>query len=166
MKPAKLEQFFLRLYDKQADAIFRHCYFRVFEREKALELTQETFTKMWDYLSSGKEVQHPKAFLYKTANHLIIDYHRKKKDLSLETMQEEGFQPSMEMDTGQIISAHLVASVLKELNEEERQLIIMRYLEGLKPKEIARVMEESANVISVRLHRAKDKMQKIAQQHL
>ena len=38
---------FMKVYDAHVDAIFRHCYFRVFDRERARDLVQETFLKTW-----------------------------------------------------------------------------------------------------------------------
>src|SRR6266568_8175773 len=39
------EEMFLEIYEAHADAIFRHCYFRVSDRDRAKELTQESFMK-------------------------------------------------------------------------------------------------------------------------
>ncbi len=88
-----LEDIFIKAYDDHSDAIFRHCYFRVFERERAKELTQEVFIKTWEYLRNGQEVKNLRAFLYRVANNLVIDESRKKKANSLEAMQEQGFDP-------------------------------------------------------------------------
>ena len=41
----KTEKSFLKLYDRTADAIFRHCFFRLFDRELAKEFTQEIFLR-------------------------------------------------------------------------------------------------------------------------
>ena len=91
----KTEKSFLKLYDRTADAIFRHCFFRLFDRELAKEFTQEIFLRGWKELTdTTKEVKYPKALLYKIANNLIIDYKRKKHEESLETMQANGFDPA------------------------------------------------------------------------
>ena len=79
---------FLTAYDKYADAIYRHCFFRVFSKEKAEELTQETFMRTWQYLEDGKEVLNLRAFLYRVANNLIIDHSRKKKEERLDNFHE------------------------------------------------------------------------------
>ena len=63
---------FADAYDAYADAIFRHCAFRCFNRERARELMQETFIKAWDFLVSGKDIDNVQAFLYKTANNLRL----------------------------------------------------------------------------------------------
>jgi DNA-directed RNA polymerase specialized sigma24 family protein len=70
---------FIALYDEMADQLFRHCFFKLSNRELALDLVQETFSRTWEYISSGKEVNNIKGFLFKVANNLIIDEYRKKK---------------------------------------------------------------------------------------
>src|SRR3989344_2523417 len=87
-----IEQQFLKTYNEYADAIFRHCCFKVHNRELAKDLTQETFLRTWKYLQGGKTIENSKAFLYKTALNLIIDHSRKKQaDSSLDSLTEQGF---------------------------------------------------------------------------
>src|SRR3989344_5622010 len=93
-----LEQEFLKAYDDLADAIFRHCYFRVSDRDKAKDITQDTFTKTWEYIARGGKVESIKAFLYRVANNLIVDEFRKKKELSLERLADSGFEPESHDD--------------------------------------------------------------------
>lgn len=66
MQP-NIEAQFLAAYDEWADAIYRHCFFRVYSKERAEELVQDTFMKTWQYLEKGNEVENLKAFLYKVA---------------------------------------------------------------------------------------------------
>lgn len=149
------EQEFTKAYNAYADAIFRHCYFRVFDRELGRELMQETFTRTWDYIRKGNGIEHMRTFLYRIANNLIIDHVRKKKETSLETLEESGFEPAdisakkleMQIDARQIID------IIDQLGEEYREVILMRYIDGLKPKEIAELLDEKVNVVSVRITR-------------
>jgi RNA polymerase sigma-70 factor (ECF subfamily) len=149
---------FADAYDAYADAIFRHCAFRCFNRERARELMQETFIKAWDFLVSGKDIDNVQAFLYKTANNLLIDEARRAKKrtvVSFEDMAESGFEIVGEdgRDQGRIFDAKAVAEVLHEIEEPYRTALIMRYIDELQPKEIAELLSETANVVSVRLNR-------------
>ncbi len=150
-------------YTNYADAIFRHCYFRLFQREKAKELMQETFLKALQYLQKGNTVENLRAFLYTTANHLIIDFVRKKSETSLDVLLEDGFDPTGADDTGAEASLerYRMKSILSALNADERQLVTMRYIDELKPQEMATILNVSPNVISVRLHRAMAQLKKL-----
>jgi len=142
-------------YEEYKDQIFRHCYFRTFDREIAKDLLHEAFIKTWEYLKSGKEVENLRAFLYRVATNLIINYKRKMKSVSLEKLQEAGFDPGERdaMEDRDWIQEEHVMRVLSRIDDAYRTVIALRYVEGLQPAEIAEVINESANVVSVRLHR-------------
>jgi RNA polymerase sigma-70 factor (ECF subfamily) len=150
-----LEQEFLAAYEEYSDAIFRHCYFRVFERERAKDLMQEVFMRAWEYLGKGEKVLNMRAFLYRIANNLIIDESRKKREASLDKLQEEGFDPGIDekdMMHNRIEHSRVVGT-MKNLDDHYRDILVMRYMNGLSPSEIAEVTGESANTVSVRIYR-------------
>lgn len=159
-----LKKQFLEAYDAYADAIYRHCVFRVFSKEKAEDLMQETFTKFWHYLGQGKQVDNVRAFLYRVATNLIIDHSRKKKESRLEDLLEvsPSLEPSSD-DTGAIedrIMMRTVLEKLEHLKKDERTILTMRYVDDLGPKEIAEILHTNANNISVKLNRALKALQK------
>lgn len=166
MEPLSLEQQFLKAYDAFADAIFRHCYLRVFDRERAKDFMQETFTRAWAYLAEGKEVKNIRAFLYQVATNLIIDESRKKKAASLNTMQEEGFDVLGEdgrTDWGSRMDAKRILPFLNQIDASYREVVALRYLDGLSPKEIAEIVGDSENTVSVRIHRGVKKLKLLLQ---
>ncbi len=153
------EQSFLKAYDDYADAIFRHIALRLGDREQARELMQDTYMKVWQYLSGGKTVENLRAFLYRTANNLIVDTARRRKLRTVESLEQmhedHGFDPPAEEDTSAIthIDAERVMPILQSIDEPLRDVLVMRYVDGFPPKEIAKLLGISANVVSVRIHR-------------
>ncbi|MDP4010402.1 MAG: sigma-70 family RNA polymerase sigma factor [Candidatus Spechtbacteria bacterium] len=157
-----VQEKYLRVYDKQADAIFRHCYFRISDKEIALDLMQETFTKTWEYISKGGEVTNIRAFLYKVANNLLIDQYRKKKSISLEAIHETGFEfasKNADQDIKTKVDANLALRYLDVLEDDSKQVLLMRYVDDMKVKDIAEIIGETENAVSVRIHRALKKIQ-------
>jgi RNA polymerase sigma-70 factor (ECF subfamily) len=149
---------FSEAYESYADAIRWHCWFRTMSKEDADELTQETFMKTWEYLQSGRSVENMKAFLYRVANSRLIDAFRRngasKKDVSLEQLQEQGFDV-MHSDIENLQKKLEAWKILLAMDKgDDYELLVMRYLEGLTPADIASIKGISANVISVRIHRA------------
>ena len=59
------EREFEHVYDEYADRIFRHCFFRVFRRERAQEIMQDTFLRTWQVNVRGEEIRNIRALLYK-----------------------------------------------------------------------------------------------------
>lgn len=168
MKSAEVEKEFLEAYSLFSDAIFRHCVFCVSDREKAKDITQITFVRLWDILSQGNEIDNMRAFLYRIVNNLIIDEYRKKKDESLDRMRDEegfdiGFDPRNEVEARD--DYERARALLETLPEHYRQALVMRHIDGLSVKEIAQMTDESENVISVRIHRAITKLTTLAKNH-
>src|ERR1700691_5435263 len=82
------EKQFMGLYSAQSDAVFRFCFIRTRERETALDITQESFLKFWKVLVRGDTVANERALLFTIARHLVIDWFRSKKAVSLDAMTE------------------------------------------------------------------------------
>lgn len=153
-----VQQKFLAAYDAYADAIFRHCYFRVFVRSRAEELTQETFMKTWEYLAAGKSIENIRAFLYRVANNLVVDEARKHKEVSLEILLEKNgmAEPADNAPENmeRTFAAKEVLQALYALPPEHREVLVLRYVNDLDPKEIGEIIGITANAASVRIHRA------------
>ena len=147
-------------YNEHADAIFRYCFFKISDRERALDLVQDTFTRVWQYLANGNTIDSMKTFLYRTARNLIIDEYRKKKTFSLDTLMEQGFDPQENIEEALYTSFDInkVLSCIQDLPERYSSIIIMRYVNDLSVKEIAEITHETENVISVRIHRGLNKL--------
>lgn len=163
MDQDKASEAFLKIYDQMADAIFRHCFYRVYNRETARDLTQEVFKKVWLYMSSGKEIKHYKSFVYQVANNVIIDYSRKKREDSLDQMHEQGFDASFD-DSEKVsnsVDVRLLLQVIDRLEPMYKEALVMRYIDDLSPKEISQVTGLSVNVVSVRINRAVKQLQEL-----
>ena len=160
MDQEKMQQQFLTAYDELGDAVFRHCVFRVSNREEATDIMQETFTRLWEYMRKGNDIQNMKAFTFRTANNLIIDWYRKKKPVALDDEVAHRL-PDTEhaVDPEIVADASSLLELLDELEEPYKTAISLRYLDGLGPKEIAEVIGESENAISVRIHRGIKQLQ-------
>lgn len=152
------EEEFSAAYESFSDALFRHCYFRLYDREKSKDIVQEAFIKTWEYVLKGTEIENTRAFLYKVLNNLIIDEIRKKKALSLEVLLEGGFQPVDGKEGRKSLENFSdfkdLLKIIHKMEENKKSLLIMRYVDELGPKEIAHILEENENTISVRLNRA------------
>jgi len=165
MSVIETEQQFLKIYETYADAIYRHCYYRVSDKDRAKDFTQETFTRTWNYILKGTEIKNAKAFLYRVANNLIIDASRKKKEASLDELQLNGFDPSSGFEERdkihQVLDGKNAKSMLRKLDSKYRKVIVMRYIDDLSPREIAEILGETVTTISVRVHRGLKKLREV-----
>ncbi len=156
------EERFLKAFEEYSDALFRHAFLRISDRERAIDIVHDAFTKVWSYVRSGHEIESFRPFLYKVLNNLIIDEYRKNKEASLDALLEkegvdEGSFDDLTSNTVESLAATLdgkqAFAMLQELPDAYREVIILRFVDELGPKEISNLLEESENVISVRLHR-------------
>jgi RNA polymerase sigma-70 factor (ECF subfamily) len=156
------EDRFLKAFEDYSDALFRHASIRISDRERAVDLVHDTFTKVWSYVRAGHQIESYRSFLYKVLNNLIIDEYRKKKELSLDALlseegTDEGSFPELSESTTEALAATIdgkkAFGLLGTLPDEYREVIIMRFVDGLGPREISDLIEESENVVSVRIHR-------------
>ncbi len=146
----------MRAYDEYSQAIFRYIFLKISDRERALDLSQETFTRAWESIIQGTHVINMKAFLYRIARNIVIDEYRKKKSESLDALFEEGydFRDTKAPEVIDQIDGGILLKQLEGLEEKYRDVLMMRYVEDLSIKEIARITGEAENTVSVRIHRA------------
>ncbi len=145
---------FEKIYNEYADHIFRYCFFRVSNREVAKDLTQETFIRTWNSLEKGKQIENIKAFLYRVATNLVIDYYRKHKEVSLDLLKENGFDFVKEgEETIDFMELQWVLKEMRQLPEKYQKVLTLRYIEDASPGDIAKTVGISENSASVLLHR-------------
>lgn len=158
----------MKCYEEHSDAILRYCHFQTSNREVALDLVQDTFMKTWGYLSEGKEIDNIKAFLYKVAKNLIIDYRRKKKSYSLDAITETGIEFSEgdeSEDATNKFDKEFVLGQLEKLDPDSQEILTMRYINEMSIKEIAEATDLTPNNVSVKIHRSIDKMKQVLKEY-
>lgn len=166
-KTEKNKKEFEKIYGLYVDQIFRFAYLKVSSKDEAEDITSQTFLRFWKHFSKEKKrPQNPKAFIYKTATNLIIDYYRKtktkkgkdgssaKKEVSVEDIVIEDRE--MRADQKLVIKAEIedVRKALSKINEDYQNAIIWYYLDELTIPEIADLLEKSETSVRVLIHRA------------
>lgn len=157
---------FSRIYKLYFEKIYKYCKFNLNDDSDAQDACQETFVKAWRNIKKF-DAERPnwsfQAFLFKIARNLIIDRSRRKKDLKikeyigLETNEDfyENIQKKQDVS--------IVRQALENLDEIERQIIILRFFEEMDTKEIANILGMKDGAIRVRLHRTMDKLKIITE---
>lgn len=154
----------MEMYDGYSDEIFRFVLSQTRNRDRALDITQETFIKIWDYLRNDNEIERVRPFLYKTARNLIIDHSRKKTFSSLDALLDSEIpQEFADLDNPNqehVFDTRMAIEHLKTLAPEHFEILSMRFIQELTISEIATIYNQNENAISVRIHRALKSAQK------
>lgn len=165
----ELEEKLLEAYNLYSDEIFRFGLFKLSNREKAKDILQETFMKTWLFISKGGKVDNMRAFLYRTAGNAVIDEYRRQNRTeskldSLENLSEEyGFDPGFDDIESLIdkIDGEKAMSMVNELPEIYSEVLFLRYSGNQSIPEIAEILGQTENTVSVRINRGIKKLREI-----
>lgn len=147
------------IYRHFQSKIYRFVYFQVYEREEAVDLTQETFLRVWKAMPEfHTESGTFQSYLYRVAKNLVIDNFRKKRDISLSQIPEMEIRAEFEDEIDRQLNAKMVISVLNHLSGDEKQIVILRYFEELPFADISRIMDINEGTLRVRIHRILEKL--------
>ena len=131
------EQAAEELITRYYSAILRYCRWHCSSVEKAEDLTQETFYKLFKNISGYKGRRKFKAYLYTIANRLCIDESRK---IPLYPLEDEEIIVDEYDEIHRLQDKSQVNYLLSILSAEQREAIILRFGEQLEFHEIAKVM--------------------------
>lgn len=161
------EEQFIELYREYAPKLYSYCYFRVHSKEDAEDLASKVFMKTWDYLAQGNQIENMRAFLYRSAHNLVVDFYKtskKDREVSIHAFDGETIDiPDDSNIAGDVEKKHLIESILQQLDDlpdDYKELIILRYVNDLSIKEIAEATGMTQNNTSVKLYRATEKLKK------
>jgi RNA polymerase sigma-70 factor (ECF subfamily) len=150
---------FAALYDRYVDIVFRYVLFRVGDRELAEDVTSETFLRALRRINSisyqGRDVG---AWFVTIARNLVLD-HVKSSRFRLEVATAE-VDDSQRVEAGpeqQVLSTLTRSALLecvRKLGDDQRECIVLRFLQGLSVAETARVMNRNEGAVKALQHRA------------
>lgn len=147
------------LYSKE---IYLYIYSICHSKEIAEDLTQETFVKA--ILSLANSHKNMRAWLYIVARNLTYNYLRKhnKEIIKDEIIVEEFNEPVDEIIKNE--DKRYLYKTLFKIKSETREILILKYFNGLSIKEISSITNLTEQNIKVIIHRGKRKVRKIMEE--
>ena len=145
---------FGELYSIYLDRIYRYVFYQVRDKMTAEDITEEVFIKAWKALASCKGKERTfSSWLYRIAHNQLIDSLRKRRaELPLQPEMTNGLFDRNQMEGALEQQEQLEA--LAYLPRNQRQVIILKFIEGLDNREISRTMSKSEGAIRVLQTRA------------
>lgn len=156
--------------------IYNFSYKFFLDHDLAMEVTQKTFISMCRNLASLQDVARFKSWLYKIAVNYCREEARRKKgnrSLSFDVVWNREAEDSPRWESSghryhnpesqyhQAELSDILQEALLELNDEQREVVIMKEYEGLKFREIAEVLNISENTVKSRMYYGLDGLRKI-----
>jgi RNA polymerase sigma factor (sigma-70 family) len=160
------------LIHRHKSRVYSYILLIVKNQELAEDIFQETFIKVIRSLKRGKYVENGKfvSWVLRISHNLIIDHFRKEKlqgTVSNDSMEIDVFNSqkySEDTIEDQIINNQILSEVkelIKELPEDQQQVIYMRHYMGLSFKEIAEQTDVSINTALGRMRYALINLRKL-----
>lgn len=154
----------VKIYDLYSDALFAYAFKHLGDSQVAEELVSETFFRFLGALErGGGPKEHLKAYLYRITHNLITDRFRRQPPPSLELDEER--LPDDKPGPASVFSSHQdadrVRQALRLITADQRQVIVLKFLEGWSAAEITQVMEKSLGAVKALQHRGLAALERI-----
>jgi RNA polymerase sigma-70 factor (ECF subfamily) len=151
------------IYDRYVDTVFRFVYFRVGNRQLAEDLTADTFLRALKRISSftwqGRDLG---AWLVTIARNLVADHFKSGRyrlevttgDVLDADREDRGPEGSPEAAVVDHITNVALLTAVKQLNPEQQECIVLRFLQGFSVAETAQAMGKNEGAIKALQYRA------------
>ena len=148
---------FGELYDMHVVRIYRHIYYLVNSVSEAEDLTAQTFLQGWEAMDRYENRGVPFAsWLLRIAHNLAISYLRSRREGNqlYEGLTDQDSFRNPEKVTERQADEERVRQAILQLGHEQRQVIILRFVEDLEYREVAEIVGKSVAAVRVIHHRA------------
>lgn len=163
------QEAFATLYDSYLESIYRFIYIRVEDRQTAEDITSTVFMKAWENLSSYQPRGVPfRAWLFRIARNSVIDHYRTRKQAapleSVINIIENESQPLSEkinnrMETDEVLK------YMRQLTEDQRNVLSLKFIQGLSTKEIASVLHKRQGAVRALQMRGLQTLARLMENH-
>ena len=151
------EQALELVYDAFQPPLYRYVYRMLGHPEAAQDIVGETFRRLLQALHQGRgPKRHIQAWLYRVAHNLVVDQYRRRPaqpPLSLEAVTlEQG--DDLDEKVQRQLDQERIRQAIHQLRPAQRQVIALKFLEGMSNKEVAIVLGKSVGAVKSLQHRA------------
>ena len=149
------------IYDLYSGRIYGYSMRLLGKPDTAEECVAETFSRFLNAVNEGRGPRtHLQAYLYKIAHNWITDYYRGHPCGELDEKQESG-GPSTPHAVDERLQQARVQTAMSRLTPDQRQVIALRFLEGLESEEVAAAINKPLSAVKALQHRAIAALRKI-----
>lgn len=154
---------FGQLYDRYVDTVFRFVYFRVNDRALAEDFTSETFLRALRRIGTisyqGRDIG---AWFVTIARNIIFDHMKSARHrleiTTADTVEGKVRAPSPEAAVIELLTSERLMVAVKQLGDEQRECVMLRFIQGFSVSETAAVMGKNDGAIKALQHRAVRKL--------
>lgn len=146
------------LIEKYYDDIYRFCYYKTGNSSLSYDLTQETFLKLIKYIGTYKHRGKFKSYLITIAMNVCNTYFYENNINIEELDSNQNYEKDNFDELEKIEEKDIVVQALNKLPEKQKEVIILKYYEDLKIKDISKILDEKVPTIKSRLKQGIEKL--------
>lgn len=139
------------LYNLYLDEVYRYIFLLTKSEEKAEDIVQNTFLKIWEKRSILVNVRSFRSYVYKVSKNLLIDeLRRNQTEAKILFMLKPDSEESGERSDSKIIYGQynqIIQEAINLLPEKRKQIVIMRLMDDMSLDEIAEHLSISKSVV-------------------
>lgn len=154
---------FGQLYDRHVVRVYRHIYYMVGNAAEAEDLAAQAFLQAWEAIDRYQIRGAPfVSWLLRIAHNLGVSHLRSRRDAAElpETLVDQSRHGNPEEELQQHVEGERVREAILRLRDEQRQVIMLRFVEDLEYREVAEIVGKSVAAVRVIQHRALNALRK------
>lgn len=157
---AKKEHLASFLIDHQ-NSLYRFAFCYVHNEENAMDLLQEAIVSAYSKLHTLKNDSFLKTWFYRILINECIDFLRKEKHARCYDNDFFHSLPDPKEEIGQLADSIDLYHAVNQLKPKLKTIIVLRYYEDMKIKEIAKIINCNENTVKTRLYKALNQLKDI-----
>jgi len=154
----KQKQGFTEYYNKYKDKIFNYFWYRVnFNRALAEDLTADAFLKAFKGFAEFDHDRSFQSWMYAIAkNHLLNYYRTANRETDLLEVEKMGVNELKKIEDR--LELEQAFQSINQLSEYHREVLLMRFSDGLDNKEIAEILDKDEGAVRTQISRALEEL--------
>jgi RNA polymerase sigma-70 factor, ECF subfamily len=160
------EEALTAIFDQFAPAIYKYTLRLCHDQIVADNIVGDVFAQLLEQFGAGKGPRtNLRSYLYQTAYHLVVDrsrdnQHNAPLEVAANSYASGQFAPTQSQIEERVMMEALISAMNTDLTEDQRHVIILRFLEDFSLKETAEIIGKEVNNIKVIQNRGIAKLRK------
>jgi RNA polymerase sigma-70 factor (ECF subfamily) len=154
---------FEALYERHSREVWALVYARWLNADVAMDITQETFLRLWKQSTAGEPILNPRAWLLRVARNLAEDHAKSSfrrngthPPQTMNGVRSKDSQPLERMERDE--SFALLRDELAHLSPADREVLTLRYALDYDASQIAEILAVTVTAVHMRLSRARQRL--------
>lgn len=152
------EDALIKIFDRYASSLYNYAFRLCGDSVTADQIVGDVFAKLLDQLSIGSgPTSNLRSYLYETTYHRLIDetrYSRRRVPLEVADWLQRGTDSAFRRLEDRILFEQIVHAIRNELTDDQRHVIILRFLEEFSLRETAAIIGKTVDHVKVIQNRA------------